>query len=415
MTAQHDTISDDKTRPRISCKRMVTMKRIHLIPLSFATLLLAVLPAGAQSSADDGTFTPKNPPEMQPIASHHTPAYKAAKLFLRGANLGDYLEAPRHWRQVKISADDIAQIKKEGFDHVRVPIGWHQYAGPGPDYTLDPEIFALADFVVTNALQDKLAVMINIHHFNALDQDPAAATDEFLAIWRQVAAHYRSFPKRLAFELDNEPHDKATTALMNPIYARAIAEIRKSNPHRTLFVEPGGWGSIPELNNLVLPPDDNVIVSVHCYDPFFFTHQGATWTGGLTPVTGIVFPGPPAQPLVPDPKLNLKDYQLDWFKQYNTLPADKNPSSPLAFTGKFKFIRAWSDYYGRPIHLGEFGAYTKADNQSRLNFYSTFRTALEKENIGWCIWDWSAGFHYWDKANHRPVAGMHEALFGKNE
>ncbi len=66
---------------------------------------------------------------------------------------------------------------------------------------------------------------------------------------------------------------------MNPIYARAIAEIRQTNPKRTIFVEPGGWGSIGELKNLVLPPDDNVIVSVHCYDPFYFTHQGATWTG----------------------------------------------------------------------------------------------------------------------------------------
>ncbi len=140
--------------------------------------------------------------------------------------------------------------------------------------------------------QNKLAVMINIHHFNALDQDPSGATEEFLAIWRQVAAHYQYFPKPLAFELDNEPHDQATTALMNPIYAQAIAEIRKTNPRRTIFVEPGGWGSIGELKNLVLPADDNVIVSAHCYDPFYFTHQGATWTGGQTPVTGIVFPRP---------------------------------------------------------------------------------------------------------------------------
>ncbi len=35
---------------------------------------------------------------------------------------------------------------------VRVPIGWHQYAGPGPEFKLEPEIFSLADFVVTNAL-----------------------------------------------------------------------------------------------------------------------------------------------------------------------------------------------------------------------------------------------------------------------
>jgi endoglucanase len=415
MTWSCDTISDDKTRAAQSRRDRGMMKTNHMIRLLLLALLLPSSRSFAQPALPGGTFTPSNPPAMQPITRHKTPAYREAKLFLRGANLGDYLEANRYRRNITVDASEFAQMKQEGFDHVRVPIGWHQYAGPWPDFTLEPEIFSLVDFVVTNALQNKLAVMINIHHFNALDQNPTDATPEFLAIWRQIAAHYEKFPAPLAFELDNEPHENATTALMNPIYAQTIAEIRKTNPRRTIFVEPGGWGGIGELNKLVLPPDDNVIVSVHCYDPFYFTHQGATWTSGQTPVTGIVFPGPPAQPLVPDPKLKLKNSLQDWIEKYNTLPTEQNPSSPLAFTQKLKFIRVWSDYYGRPVHLGEFGAYTRADEQSRANFYSSFRRAAEREQIGWCIWDWSAGFRYWDNKNNRPMPGMHEALFGKNE
>ena len=111
----------------------------------------------------------------------------------------------------------------------------------------------------------------------------------------------------------------------------------------------------------------------------------------------------------------MKNSLLDWIEKYNALPTEQNPSSPVAFTKKLKFIREWSDYYGRPVHLGEFGAFTKADEQSRANFYSTFRRAAEGEQIGWCIWDWSAGFRYWDKKNNRPMPGMREALFGKNE
>jgi len=364
-------------------------------------------------------FVPTNPPALKPITSHHTAAYSAAKMFQRGVNLGDYLEAGR-WG-VTITPEDFVQMKREGFDHVRVPVGWYRFAGPAPDFTLSPEIFARVDFAVTNALANKMAIMINIHHFNDLDHDPAGATAEFLALWRQIAAHYQKFPRQLAFELDNEPHENATTALMNPIYARAIAEIRQSNPartffgrpNRTIFVEPGGWGSIGELKNLVLPPDRNLIVSVHCYEPFHFTHQGAGWTTADVRQTGIVFPGPPAQPLVPD--AGSKPWVRAWIEKYNTLPTDKNPSSARAFTGKLAYIRAWSDFYGRPVHLGEFGAYIKADAASRANFYAAFRQAAEQAHIGWCIWDWNANFRYWDEQNHCALPGMHAALFGKTK
>jgi endoglucanase len=389
------------------------MKTSKIRPLWIVAcmLLLPFVQAFAQSDAGEDNFHPANPPEMKPIASHDTPAYRAAKLFLHGVNLGDYLEAGR-WA-MKVDAGEFAAMKREGFDHVRVPVGWHRYVGPAPEFKLSPEIFSRVDFAVTNALNNRLAVMINIHHFSALDENPTNAAAEFLAIWQQVAEHYKNFPPQLALELDNEPHQNATTALMNPIYAQVIAEIRETNPQRTIFVEPGGWGSIGELKNLVLPPDDNVIVSAHCYDPFYFTHQGATWTGGETPVTGIIFPGPPATPLVPDANLHLKNYLLDWIKKYNTLPAEKNPSSKIAFADKLKYVRAWSDFYGRPVHLGEFGAIAKAAPESRANFCSAFRQTCERENIGWCLWDWSGSFRYWDKAAGAPMPGMHRALFGE--
>ena len=386
-----------------------------------ATILTAVILSGCKletvAPPNQAAFTPSNPPAMKPIASHNTAAYRAAKLFMRGANLGNYLEAPpgQNWG-VTVSADEFAAMRTEGFDHVRVPVGWHYYAGPAPDFTLKPEIFSRVDFAVTNALKNKLAVMINIHHFDELDTNPAVATDEFQKIWEQIAAHYRRYPAQLAFELDNEPHDKATTAVMNPIYARSIAAIRKTNPRRTIFVEPGNWGSMDELKNLVLPPDDNVMVSVHCYEPFYFTHQGATWAGDdVKSLKHIQFPGPPATPLVLDPSPPLNRWVTNWIYRYNTLPPETNPSGPVAFEGKIKFARTWSDYYGRPVHLGEFGAYTKADEQSRANFYAAFRQALDKQDIGWAIWDWSAAFRYWDKRNHQPMPGMHEALFGKSK
>lgn len=386
---------------------------MKIIPAIFIAAAISGCKLETATTPNRAAFTPANPPEMRRLTDRNSPAYRAAKLFMRGVNLGNYLEASpgQNWG-VTFAANECALMRAEGFDHLRVPVGWQHYAGPAPDFALSPVIFARADFVVTNALKNHLAVMINLHHFDELDRDPAGGTDEFLKIWQQIAAHYRNFSGQLAFELDNEPHENAKTAVMNSIYARAIVEIRQTNPRRTIFVEPGNWGSIEELKNLALPPDDNLIVSVHCYDPFYFTHQGATWAGPDPKATGIQFPGPPATPLVPDPALKLNPWVRDWIHNYNTLPAEKNPSGPIAFEGKIKLAHEWSDYYGRPVHMGEFGCYTKADPASRARFYAAFRHALDREQLGWAIWDWSAGFRYWDKQNNRPMPGMHDALFG---
>ena len=58
-------------------------------------------------------------------------------------------------------------------------------------------------------------------------------------------------------------------------------------------------------------------------------------------------------------------------------------------------------------------AFTRADEKSRARFYAAFRQAAEGRRPGWCIWDWSAGFRYWDKKNQSPLPGMREALFGQ--
>jgi endoglucanase len=76
--------------------------------------------------------------------------------------------------------------------------------------------------------------------------------------------------------------------------------------------------------------------------------------------------------------------------------------------------KEWSEYYGRPIHIGEFGCFTKADPVSRANYYRTFRELADKAGIGWAIWDWNASFHYWNERTGKPEPSMHEALFGSS-
>lgn len=336
-----------------------------------------------------------------------TPAHSALRHFSKGANFGNYLEAPRqqNWG-VRYSERDLEAVKKEGFDHVRIPIRWNDYAGPGPEFKIEPETFDKVDFLVTNAISRDLSVIINIHHFDEFTKNPEEQTQKFYALWRQIAVYYAGQPESVAFELLNEPMGAATTEKMNPIYEEAIRIIRQSNPNRTLFVGPGKWNSLDEVVKLRLPENDrNIIVTVHSYEPFRFTHQGASWTGTGTSTTGIIYPGPPTNKLKPAAHVQDKD----WFERYNELPSETNPSGPSSFLGRMEKVARWSRENNRPIHLGEYGAYEKADRESRVRYYRDMRRAAERLGFGWAIWDWKAGFKYWN--GDQPVEEMREALF----
>jgi len=115
----------------------------------FAVFVIECCPMAAATSTNVVPFTPSNPPAMQPITSHDSPAWRASRMFQHGVNLGDYLEAPpeNFGRGVTVSAAEMTQMKREGFDHVRVPVGWHHFAGAAPAFTLAPVIFSRAETI----------------------------------------------------------------------------------------------------------------------------------------------------------------------------------------------------------------------------------------------------------------------------
>ena len=377
---------------------------------SFATLIVPLLfLIGGASEAGAQIMTP--------IPARDTPAHLAARRFMRGVNLSNYLEyAPNDpARTLTYSISDFALIRAEGFDHVRVPVAWHLYTGPAPGFTLSNTIFSAVDSLINAALNQGLNVLLDFHSFAAFMSDPAGNRDKFYAIWRQVSAHYSNAPPTVAFELLNEPNGAATTTVMNQIYPEAIRQIRLTNPNRTLILGPGQWNGLDELKigsstGLYLPDSDtNLIAAVHCYDPYYFTHQGAEWALPDTATTGVLFTGPPSVPLQPSLSIT-HSWVLDWFRDYNTKPVTFNPSSPYAFRGKLQAARNWSEYYGRPVQVGEFGCYEKADALSRVRFYQEIRSVMDQQGLGWAMWDWKAGFHY-IKSGQPDPPGMRDAMF----
>jgi len=284
----------------------------------------------------------------------------------RGINLGNALEAPKEGQWGVIIKDEYFRIIREaGFDTVRIPIRWSAHAEDDPPYKIDDEFFMRVDWVVNKSLEQGLITIINIHHYEEIMQDPAGHKKRFLAFWSQISEHYKDYPENLYFELLNEPHGRLTGKVWNEILAEAIRIIRATNPSRKIIVGPANWNGINGLDSLIIPENnENIIVTFHFYTPFEFTHQGAEW----------IHPSPPVG------------------KKWIGTDAERSQITSLLDTAV-----KWSKEHGNiPLFLGEFGAYCKADMDSRVRWTYLVAREAERRGIPWCYWEFCAGFGAYD-------------------
>lgn len=226
-------------------------------------------------------------------------ASEAAAALGAGINIGNSLEAPREgdWG-VGLEAEYFQIIAEAGFDHIRLPVSWAAYAEESAPYTIprgvDPtishpdydNIWERVDWAIEQALANELKIVVNLHHYDDAHVDPSAHRDRIIAMWEQIAPHYADMPNDVYFELFNEPNGQFTEQpeLWNELLADLLAVVRETNPTRTVLVGPVGFNKIDFLDDLELPDDPHLITTVHVYEPFSFTHQGAEWTDPVLPL-----------------------------------------------------------------------------------------------------------------------------------
>lgn len=287
----------------------------------------------------------------------------------RGINFGNVLEAPKEgeWG-LTLKEEYFDKVKQAGFDSVRIPIRWSAHAERNEPYTVDPEFFRRVDWAVEQGLSRGLVVVINDHHNEDVYSDPAAEKPRFLALWKQISERYKDRPERLYFEILNEPHGKLDAATWNDLFGEALKIVRRTNPRRMVIVGPAMWNNPSQLPNLKLSEDDrNLIVTFHYYSPFEFTHQGASWAQGSDKWLGRTWTG------------TEKEQQ--------------------AVRNDFDKVAQWAKQHNRPIYLGEFGAYSKADLDSRVRWTQFIREAAEQRHFSWAYWEFGSGFGAYDPAS----------------
>lgn len=298
----------------------------------------------------------------------------------RCVNMGNALEAPNGatWGRL-YGSEDYQRIAEAGFDTVRIPVRWSDYTGPAPDYRIHPDFADLVDQNLSWALESGLNVVLNIHHFEEIMDEPEPQMARFRAIWSQIALRYSQLPKSVWFEVLNEPHTNLKGTEMRALQRQAIELIRQDNPTRIVILGGEEWSGIRTLGTNLASDDPNVIYTFHYYDPFSFTHQQATWLGD-----------------------DMPKGRRGWGSR-----EDRNELASAVETA-----RAFREATGKPLFLGEFGANAPIDNAERVKWAGAVRTAMEEAEIPWCLWSYGNTFALytdeggWDK-------DMLEALTGE--
>jgi endoglucanase len=328
------------------------MHRRSTRTLSYSVLIVLVLPTGNLLAA-------------QPEAKTADAAVLCRSIG-RGINLGNGLEAPTEgaWGY-RIEDEHLQRIREAGFHSVRIPIRWSAHAATGSPYAIEPAFFERVDHVLDQALKHGLVAIVNVHHYDEVYADPERHLPRLVAIWKQIAKRYRDRPATVLFELLNEPNSKLDAERWNAAIPQLLAVIRPENPHRGVIVGPARWNNVNALAELQLPADDRwLIATFHYYEPFQFTHQGASWAKGSQAWLGRKWTGAPAE---------LKRLRDDFDK-----------------------AALWGQKHNRPVFLGEFGAYSATDMQSRARWTSAVAREATERGFSVAYWEFGSGFGAYD-------------------
>jgi len=309
-----------------------------------------------------------------------------AKAMGRGINMAGMLESPEEGDWGTRLDPAYVDLVAGKFSTVRIPVRWSNHASPDAAAVLEETFLNRVTSAVDAFLAKDMHVIIDVHHYQQLfgekRQNKEFAVEDsvvetrLINIWRQLGKHFKARPGKLVFELLNEPAGKLKAAEWSALMPKLLAAVRESNPDRTVMIESVEWAHPKALSTLTIPDDRNLIVGIHTYDPFNFTHQGVTYLPMKLPV-GVTC---------------------------------CDDSQKAQISAPLRAASAWSQQNGYPIYLGEFGVMKAADATSRASYARAVRNEAERLGISWAYWDFANAFGIYQPRQKEWIEAMRAAL-----
>ena len=334
-------------------------------------------------------------------SSNGVPASRLARL-ATGANVCLWFRFPRNGTaehfQNYIPEAEALYMAQMGLKHVRLCVA--------PKVIMDASTGAILEergqqleAAIARFQKAGLLVMVDIHNEDRAAELNPAWQEAFVRFWGSLASRLSKYdPELTILEIINEPVFNKREEEWNTLNGRLAAAIRKNAPEHTIVTSGPNWGGIDGLKQLKLLPDTNVVYSFHCYDPFTFTHQGATWSSeAVKPLRHVPYPSSPevVAPLLAGLEAHPASQKM--VERYGNEGWGKDK-----LAARFRQGIEWGARNQVPLYCGEFGVfppYSKPEH--RANWFRDFGEVLAANRIGWAVWGWDEGFGL----NRRQVNG----------
>ncbi len=327
---------------------------------------------------------------------------RAIDKLAKGINLTNWFNdySDRNQLGTRYSSANFSQIKNAGFTYVRLPIGPSIISDPNNIEVINAASLALLDQAVKNITSSGLSVALDLHTYtpnfeSKLATDPLTRV-AFRQFWKNLASYFSKYDTtKVFFELLNEPHVGAAQSVAGidkswwaPFQGQIIQSIREATPNHYIIAGAENWNSWYDLSFMKPYSYKNIIYNFHLYEPFVFTHQGASWAGNpYDKLKSIPYPGTPqnvSSLAASAPNAEIK-YLINWYgsQQYN---AD-------SLNYAVKQVYNWATQNKVPVICNEFGVYkVYAPADSRTRYLQDMRNVLTKYKMGWAVWDYDESF-----------------------
>ncbi|MBR1524357.1 MAG: cellulase family glycosylhydrolase [Lachnospiraceae bacterium] len=287
--------------------------------------------------------------------------------FYKGINFGGWLSQCDYSNDRLdhfIEEKDFETVASWGMDHVRIPIDYNVLENEDDSYKA--EGFARIDCAVKCARKNGLNVVLDLHKtagysFDEGEGEGGFFDDEklqerFYLLWEEIAKHYHSDHKHIAFELLNEVTSRDFIDKWNRISNTCIARIRKIAKDSLILVGSYDNNGVEAVKDLDKPYDDKIIFNFHCYDPLEFTHQGAYWT--------------------------------DRIDRNKRIPFSESGVTEAYFEKLFSSAIEKAEECGTELYCGEYGVIDVVSPEDALKWYSAIHSVFEKHQIAHAAWSY---------------------------